>query len=113
TAHQFLQVLALDVLEHDELAVAGLPTVDDGDDVRMRQTRDRERLAAEALDVVRVGCVAVVEDLDRDAAAELPVVRAVDVGHPTGAGQLLELVPLRNDLADHSTGKTRTSHEAS
>src|SRR5207248_173916 len=41
--------------------------------------------APEALDERVVGSVAVVEDLDRDAAAELLVLGEVDVRHPAGA----------------------------
>ena len=48
---QLLQVLAVDELENDELAPAGLAAVDDGDDVRVRELRDGARLAAKALDV--------------------------------------------------------------
>ena len=47
-----LQVLAGDVLEDDELAIVLLAAVDHRDDVRMRELRDRARLATEALDVV-------------------------------------------------------------
>ena len=43
------------------------------------------RLAAEALDELVVVRVAVVEDLDRDAAAELLVLGEVDVRHPARA----------------------------
>ena len=70
-----LQVLAGDVLEDDELAALPLAAVDDRDDVRMREPCDRPRLAAEALDVLGVARVVLVEDLDRDAALEHGVVR--------------------------------------
>ena len=55
--------------------------------------RDRPRLAPEALDVVVVGGVVLVQDLERDIALEQPVVRAVDAGHAARADELLELVP--------------------
>ena len=50
-----------------------------------RQAGGVLRLAAEALDERVVGRVAVVEDLDRDAAAELLVLGEVDVRHPARA----------------------------
>ena len=51
---ELLEVLAVDVLEDDELPAVVVATVDDGDDVRVREPRDRARLAAEALEVLRV-----------------------------------------------------------
>ena len=48
-----------------------LAAVDDGDDVRVRELRDRARLVAEALDVLVVPGEALVEDLDRDTPLEL------------------------------------------
>ena len=62
------------------------------------------RLAAEALDVVVVARVVLVQDLDRDVALEQPVVRPVDARHAAGADELLELVPVRDHLADHHGG---------
>ena len=78
---ELLQVLAVDVLEDDELAAFLLPPVDDGDDVRMCELRHRARLAAEALDVVLVPRVLLVQDLQRDGSLEQPVVRPEDVRH--------------------------------
>ena len=51
----------------------------------MGETGSVFRLAAEALDELVVVRVAVVEDLDRDAATELLVLREVDVRHPARA----------------------------
>ena len=51
---ELLQVLAVDVLEDDVLPAVVVAAVDDGDDVRVRQPRDRARLAAEALEVLRI-----------------------------------------------------------
>ena len=101
-ADELLQVLAVDVLEDDVLLPVPFAVVDDGDDVRVVEPRRRPRLAAEALDVLGVDGVLVVEDLDRDSAREPPVTRPVDAGHSPGAGQLLELVPLSEQLADHA-----------
>ena len=97
--HELLEVLAVDVLEDDVLPSVVVPAVDDGDDVRVREPRDRARLAAEALEVFRILGVVLVEDLDRDAPIELAVVRAKDARHPAGAEELLELVPVGDQIA--------------
>ena len=97
-----LQVLAVDVLEDDELAAVLLAAVDHRDDVRMRELGDRARLAAEALDVLVVVGELLVQHLQRDVALEQPVVRPVDARHAAGADELLELVALRDQLPDHN-----------
>ena len=89
---QLLEVLALDVLEDDELAPFVLAAVDDGDDVRVAELGDRARLAAKALDVLLVGGELLVEDLDRDRAVEQAVVGLPDAGHPAASDELEELV---------------------
>ena len=99
---ELLQILAVDVLEDDELAPVGLAAVDDGDDVRMLEPCGRPRLTPEALDVVLVARVVLVEDLDRNGSLEQAVVRPVDAGHASFADELLELVAARDHLADHS-----------
>ena len=70
-------------------------------DIRVAEPCDGARLAPEPFDVLGVVGVAVVQDLDGDPAAQPAVAGAVDEGHPSGAGQLLELVAPRNQLADH------------
>ena len=97
---QLLEVLAVDVLEDDELAPVLLAAVDHRDDVRVGELRDRARLAAEALDVVLVARVLLVEDLQRDRALEQPVVRPEDVRHASRPDQLVELVAPRDELTD-------------
>jgi hypothetical protein len=62
------------------------------------------RLAAEALDELVVGGVTVVEDLDRDAAAELLVLGEVDVGHAPGAELADDPVAAVEDRADERVG---------
>ena len=47
-----------------------LAAVDHRDDVRVRELRDRARLAAEALDVLVVVAVVLVQDLQRDVPLE-------------------------------------------
>src|SRR5262249_60685422 len=60
---ELLEVLPLDMLEDDVLPAAVVAAVDDGDDVRMGQPRDQPRLAAKALEVLRIGDVPLAEDL--------------------------------------------------
>ena len=91
----------LDQLEDDELPALVLAAVDDGDDVRMRQLRHCARLAAEALDVLVVVRVVLVQDLERDLPLEQRVVRPEDARHATCADELLELVAPGDDLPHH------------
>ncbi len=69
-----------------------LPRSYTDDDVLVLQPRRRRRLTAEALDELLVLGEAVVQELQRDLAPELHVVRAVDVRHPAGAEVLDHLV---------------------
>jgi hypothetical protein len=103
--HELLEILPLDVLEDDELALVVLAAVDHGDDVRVRELGDRPGLPAEALEVLGVLAVALVEDLQRDLALEQAVVRAVDRRHSAAADELLELVAARDHLPGHREGR--------
>ena len=67
----------------------------------MRERGGRARLVLEALDVVVVVRVVLVEDLQRDLAVEQTVVRAEDARHPSCADELLELVPVGENLPNH------------
>ena len=78
-----------------------LAPVDHDRDVRVGELGDGARLATEALDMVRVGRVLLVQHLDGDLAAENPVAGAIDTGHAAPADELLELVPLLQDAPDH------------
>jgi hypothetical protein len=78
---ELLQRPAFDVLHDDEVRAVRRAAVEDGDDVRMRETGGMRRLAPEALDELLVVRVAVVQDLDGDPAPQLLVLREVDVGH--------------------------------
>ena len=79
---QLLQRPPLDVLHRDVVGALGLAAVVDRDDVRVREAGRVRRLAAEALDELLVVRVPVVEDLDRDAAAELLILGEVHVAIP-------------------------------
>ncbi len=97
---QLLQRAAVEVLHGDVVRPLRLAAVVDRDDVRMRQRRCVLRLAAEALDELVVVRVAVVEDLDGDAAAQLLVLGEVDVGHAAGAELPHDLVATVEERAD-------------
>src|SRR5207253_1272401 len=96
---ELLQVLSVDVLEHDELPAAVLTAVDDRDNVRVREPGDRPGLAAKALDVLGVGGVLLVENLDCDPPVELGVAGAEDGRHPAAPHELLELVAVGDQIA--------------
>ncbi len=89
---QLLQVLAVDVLEDDELTAVVLTAVDHRDDVRMRERCDGPRLVTETPDVLGVTGVLLVQDLQRDLAVEQPVVCPIDARHAAAADERLELV---------------------
>ena len=66
--------------------------VEDGQDVRMRERRDRFRLALEAGQRVGIGGDGLREDLDRHVSVQLLIPRAVDLPHSTGAQRREDLV---------------------
>ena len=101
---ELLQVLAADELEDDVLPAVLLAPVDHGDDVRVRELRDRARLTTEPLDLVRVVRVALVEHLDGHVALEHAVVGPVDARHAPAPEDALESVAAGNGLADIHTG---------
>jgi hypothetical protein len=110
-----LQVRPADELEDDVLAVLHLAAVDHRDEVRVRELRDRPRLAAEARDVLRVVRERLVQHLERDVALEDAVVRAVDARHAAATEGLLDRVATRDDVAllhEGSTSSTRRSPRA-
>ena len=82
---QLLERAPLEVLHRDVVGALGLAAVVDRDDVRVREPGGVLRLAAEALDELLVAGVPVVEDLDRDAPAELLVFGEIDVRHAARA----------------------------
>ena len=73
----------------------------DRDYVGVRPLRARARLAADALDVILVARVLLVQDLECNGAFEQPIVRAKHVRHPARADELLQLVAARDELTDH------------
>ena len=84
-ADQLLERPPLDVLHDDVVGAVRLASIEDGDDVRVREAGGMRRLSAEALDELLVVRVAAVEHLDGDTPAELLVLGEVDVGHAAAA----------------------------
>ena len=89
---QLAQALAVDELHHDGLAAALGEHVVDGDDVRMGEASDGDRLAAEALGDDRVGRQARLEPLEGDAPVERQVGGEPDLGHPSLSQSALQAV---------------------
>ena len=89
---QLAQRGALDQLHRDVVAVLVGAAVEDADDVLVLQPRRRRRLAAEPLDELGVAGEVLVQELERDVAAELGVAGAPDVGHAAGAEPALQPV---------------------
>ena len=97
---QLLQAAPVEVLHRDVVGALGLPAVEDRDDVRVREARCVLRLAAEALDELLVVRVPVVQDLDRDPAAQFLVLGEVDVRHAAGAKLAHDLIATIEEGAD-------------
>ncbi len=80
-----LSVRPAQVLHRDVVGAVVLAAVVDADHVRVLQAGGGRGLAAEALDELVVLGEAAVQHLERDLAAEVGVLGAVDVGHPARA----------------------------
>src|SRR5205085_3298095 len=100
-ADSLLQRLALDVLEDDVGRALVLTGVDHRHQVWVVQARRRPRLAAEALELVRIARDVTMHQLDGDPALQRRVVRAVDGRHATGSDPLLQPVAPAYQRADH------------
>ena len=96
-----VQVAPVDELADDERPPVRLAAVDDRDDAGVREQRERARLALEAVDGVGRLQPPGVQQLDRDGAAELLVVRLPDARHPAAPEQPLDAEASRERLADH------------
>src|SRR5262249_53309657 len=102
-----------EVLHRDVVGALGLAAVEDRDDVRMVESGGALRLAAEALDELVVRGVAVVEELQRHAPAELLVFGQVDVRPSAPAELALDDVAPVEDAIDQGVrgghGRDRAS----
>ena len=88
-------------LADDERPPVGLAAVDDRDDARVREQRQRARLALEALDRIGVLQPTGVQQLDRNRPVELLVVGLPDARHPSAAEQPVDAEASRQRLTDH------------
>ena len=82
------QVLALDEFHDQRLDAVGFFGAVDGRDVWMIQRRQQSSLAFEARAPLGIGAEYLRQHFDRDVAAELRVVGAIDLPHPAGAQQV-------------------------
>src|SRR6185312_9518599 len=112
---QLLERAPVEVLHRDVVGALGAAAVEDRDDVRMVQAGRALRLPPEALDELVVGCVPVVEQLERDAPPELLVLGEIDVRHPARAELALDDVALVEDAIDQgvSGGHARANFTVS
>ena len=84
--------LALDELENQEADAVRFFDAVDRADVGVIQRGEHPRLALEAREPIRIARERARQDLDRDVASELRVVRPVDLAHAAGAEQRLQLI---------------------
>ena len=91
----------VDVLHHDEVGVAVLAPVVDGDDVGMVEVGRRLRLTAEALDEGLVGRQLREQHLQGDGPVEQQVAGEVHLGHAATREMAHDLVAVGEDLLGH------------
>ncbi len=84
-AHELVERRAQDALHHDVRKAGGLADLVDGDDVRVIEGGRGPRLLCETAHPLRVGRVALGQELDRDLALEILIERAPDFAHPARA----------------------------
>jgi hypothetical protein len=96
----FLKRFALEQLHHDERLPIVFPNFVNGTDVRMIQRRSSTRLAAEALERLRILVERFGKKFEGDAAAELQIFGGIDHTHATTAEPFKNFV-MRNGLAGH------------
>ena len=89
---ELIETAALDEFERDVWAAADLPDIEDLDDVRMLEPRDRFGFLTQTGFVFRTGGGPVAKDLERDDALEPLVPRAIDDAHPAVADEVENLV---------------------
>jgi hypothetical protein len=102
------QILALDELHDQRLDAVGFFGAVDGRDVWMIQRRQQASLAFEARAPLGIGAEDLRQHFDRDVAAELRVVSAIDLPHAAGAQQVND--PIRTDGRSRFERRRRRAH---
>ena len=92
--------LPVEQLHHGKLQPVGTSKIEDGEDVRMGQRRDRPRLTLEASESVGIGRHSRGQDLDRDVAVQLRVMSLEHLAHAAGADRRDDLVRTENGSWD-------------
>ena len=99
--------LALDELEDQEADAVRFFEAVDRADVRVIQRGEHPRLALEAREAIRVARERAGQDLDRDVAPELRVVRLVHLAHAARAEQRLQLIAAEGRARHGRAGRSR------
>jgi hypothetical protein len=86
--------LALDELHRDVNALADRPGVVNGDDVGVRQPRDRARLTQQARAPLGRAGAGFADDLQRDPPVQIRVIRRVHLTHSPASNRAEDLVPV-------------------
>ncbi len=89
---------------HDDEVTRLHPSIQNGDDVRVREMCPQPCFMSEALHEPRVGCEALGDELDRHLARQQLVVSAGDDGHPTRSDPSEQVIPVLNQ-AIRSNGR--------
>ncbi len=79
--HGLAQVHAIDVFHQQKVEAARLPEVENADDVRMVQPRERAAFAVEALGELRIVRERIGQQLERDEAVEVRLARLEHEAH--------------------------------
>ena len=92
---------ALDELHHDivQLRLRIIDDIVDRDDVRMIQLRRRLGLILKLPDEILILAVLLLQHLDRDHTAHLPIVRTIDIAHAALSDQRIDLITFVEHLS--------------
>ncbi len=93
------QRLAVEILHDEEVDPVVMAHLMEGTDARMRESRDGAGFVGKAHPAARIGCGVRRQHLDRDVAIEPRVAGPVDLAHPSGSDETLDL----EDAEPHPT----------
>src|SRR5438552_3841031 len=104
-----IQALTVDEFEHEELLAVSFVQTVNGADVRMVQGSEDLGFAAESCETLGVVCERLGENLQRDVAPELRVMRAIHLAHAARAKERDDFVSAESgpDSDRHYFGGTR------